>query len=57
MGMARYAFRVRGPASDAMMTALQEGLKVEVDPASTAVHCWPPATRRSHTPSRRRTAA
>jgi hypothetical protein len=42
MGTARYAFRVRGPTSDAVMTALQEGLKAEVDPTSTAVHGWLP---------------
>jgi hypothetical protein len=42
MGTARYAFRVRGPTSDAVMTALQEGLEAEVDPASTAVQGWLP---------------
>jgi hypothetical protein len=42
MGTARYAFRVRGPTSDAVMTALQEGLEAEVDPTSTAVHGWLP---------------
>jgi hypothetical protein len=42
MGTARCAFRVRGSASDAVMTALQEGLKAEVGPASTAVHGWLP---------------
>ena len=40
MGTARYAFRVRGSTSDAVMTALQEGLEAEVDPASTAVRGW-----------------
>jgi hypothetical protein len=49
MGTARYAFRVRGSTSAAVLTALQEGLKAEVDPASTAVHCWLPATHRSQT--------
>ena len=42
MGTARYVFRVRGPASDAVQTALQEGLKAEVAPASTAMHGWLP---------------
>jgi hypothetical protein len=42
MGTARYAFRVRGTTSDAVMTALQEGLEAEVDPASTAVQGWLP---------------
>jgi hypothetical protein len=43
MGMARYAFRVRGPTSDAVLSALQEeGLKAEVDPASTALSGWLP---------------
>jgi hypothetical protein len=42
MGTARYAFRVRGRTSDAVMTALQEGLEAEVDPTSTAVHGWLP---------------
>lgn len=40
MGTARYAFRVRGPAGDAVQTALQEGLEAEVAPASTAIHGW-----------------
>jgi hypothetical protein len=40
MGTARYAFRVRGPISDAVAAALQEGLEAEVSPASTAVRCW-----------------
>jgi hypothetical protein len=57
MGMARYAFRAIGPASDAVMTALPEGSQAEVDPAGTAVRCWLPATHRSLTPSRRPTAA
>jgi hypothetical protein len=42
MGTARYAFRVRGPASDAAMTARQEGLEAQIDPISTAVHGWLP---------------
>jgi hypothetical protein len=42
MGTARYAFRVRGPASDAVLTAQQEGLETEVDPASTVVSGWLP---------------
>jgi hypothetical protein len=42
MGMARYAFRVRGSTSDAVMTALQEGLEAEIDPTSTAVQGWLP---------------
>jgi hypothetical protein len=42
MGTARYAFRVRGRTSDAVITALQEGLEAEVDPTSTAVHGWLP---------------
>jgi hypothetical protein len=42
MGTARYAFRVRGPTSDAVLAALQEGLEAEVAPASTAVQGWLP---------------
>jgi hypothetical protein len=42
MGTARYAFRVRGPASDAVPTALQEGLEAEADPTSTAMRGWLP---------------
>jgi hypothetical protein len=42
METARYAFRVRGPTGDAVMTALQEGLEAEVNPACTAVHGWLP---------------
>jgi hypothetical protein len=42
MGTARYAFRVRGRESDAVLTALQEGLVAEIDPASTAVYGWLP---------------
>ena len=57
MGTARYAFRVRGPASDAVMTALPEGSQAEVDPPSTAVRCWHPATHRNQTQSSRPTAA
>ena len=41
MGTARYAFRVRGPASDAVLTALEEGLEAEVA-TSTTVHGWLP---------------
>lgn len=41
MGTARYAFRVRGPASDAVLTALQEGLEAEVA-TNTTVHGWLP---------------
>jgi hypothetical protein len=41
MGTARYAFRVRGPASDAVLTALQEGLEAEVATCTT-VHGWLP---------------
>jgi hypothetical protein len=41
MGTARYAFRVRGPASDAVLTALEEGLETEVA-TSTTVHGWLP---------------
>jgi hypothetical protein len=40
MSEARYAFRVRGRTSDAVLTALQEGLEVDVDPTSTALHGW-----------------
>jgi hypothetical protein len=40
MSEARYAFRVRGRTSDAVLTALQEGLEVDVDPPSTALHGW-----------------
>jgi hypothetical protein len=57
MQTARYAFRVSGPASDAVMTALPEGSQAEVDPAGTAVRCWLPATHRGLTPTRRLTAA
>jgi hypothetical protein len=42
MGTARYAFRVRGPTGDAVLTALQEGLEAEVAPASTAMRGWLP---------------
>jgi hypothetical protein len=42
MGTARYAFRVRGSTSDAVLTAVEEGLKAEVDPTTTAVHGWLP---------------
>jgi hypothetical protein len=57
MGMARYAFRVRGPASDAVLTASQEGLEAEVGRAGTAVRCWLPATHRNQTQSSRPIAA
>ena len=42
MSEARYAFRVRGRTSDAVLTALREGLEVDVDPTSTALHGWLP---------------
>jgi hypothetical protein len=42
MSETRYAFRVRGRTSDAVLTALQEGLDVEVAPTSTAMHGWLP---------------
>jgi hypothetical protein len=42
MSEARYAFRVRGRTSDAVLTAMQEGLEVDVDPTSTALHGWLP---------------
>jgi hypothetical protein len=42
MGEARYAFRVRGQTSDAVLTALQEGLHVDTEPTSTAMHGWLP---------------
>ncbi|HEX2372651.1 MAG TPA: hypothetical protein VHO93_01600 [Actinomycetota bacterium] len=42
MGTARYVFRVRGSTSDAVLTAVQEGLQAEVDPTSIAVHGWLP---------------
>jgi hypothetical protein len=42
MGTARYAFRVRGSTSDAVMTALQEGLEAEVDRPVTALRGWLP---------------
>jgi hypothetical protein len=57
MGTARYAFRVRGPASDAVMTALPEGSQAEVDPAGTVVFCWVLVTHRRQIPSNRPTAA
>jgi hypothetical protein len=38
----RYAFRVRGRSGDAVLTALQEGLDVDVQPTSTAMHGWLP---------------
>ena len=42
MGTARYAFRVRGRTSDAVMAALEEGLEAEVGPATTVVQGWLP---------------
>ena len=42
MGETRYAFRVRGRTSDAVLTALQEGLDVDVGSTSTAIHGWLP---------------
>ena len=46
MGTALYAFRVRGRASDEVLTALQEELEVEVevdpDLTSTAIKGWLP---------------
>ena len=42
MGEARYAFRVRGRSSAAVLTELQEGLDVDVAPTSTAVRGWLP---------------
>jgi hypothetical protein len=51
MGTARYAFSVRGPARDAVMTALPEGSQAEADPAGTAVFCWLVVTHRSQTPA------
>jgi hypothetical protein len=38
----RYAFRVRGRRGDAVRTALQEGLDIDVQPTSTAMHGWLP---------------
>ena len=42
MGETRYAFRVRGRTSDAVLTALREGLEVDVNPTSTTLHGWLP---------------
>ena len=42
MSETRYAFRVRGRISDAVLTALQEGLDVDVGSTSTAIHGWLP---------------
>jgi hypothetical protein len=42
MSEVRYALRVRGRKSDVVLTALQEGLDVEVAPMSTAMHGWLP---------------
>jgi hypothetical protein len=40
METTRYAFRVRGRTSDAVLAALQEGLQAEIGPATTTVRCW-----------------
>ena len=42
MDEARYAFRVRGHDRDVVLTALQEGLDVAMEPPGTAVHGWLP---------------
>jgi hypothetical protein len=42
MGEACYAFRIRGQNSEAMLTALHEGLHVDIEPTSTAMHGWLP---------------
>ena len=46
MAAARYAFRIRGRASDEVVAALQEELEVEVevdaDRTSTAIKGWLP---------------
>jgi hypothetical protein len=42
MGTARYAFRVRGSTSDAVLTALEEGLEAQVDSTTTALQGWFP---------------
>jgi hypothetical protein len=42
METARYAFRVRGRASDAAVAAVQEGLESEIYPTSTALRGWLP---------------
>jgi hypothetical protein len=42
MGTARYAFRVRGSTSDAVLTASQEGLEAQVGPTTTALQGWFP---------------
>jgi hypothetical protein len=57
MGMAWYAFRAKGPVSDAAMTALRQGSQAEVNPASTAMRYWLPATHRNQTQSSRPPAA
>lgn len=57
MGMAWYAFRAIGPVSDAAMTALRQGSQAEVNPASTAMRYWLPATHRNQTQSSRPPAA
>jgi hypothetical protein len=46
MGTARYAFRIRGRASDEVLAALREELEVEVEVhperTSTAIRGWLP---------------
>ena len=42
MDETRYAFRVRGRTSDAVLTALQEGLDVDISSTNTAIHGWLP---------------
>jgi hypothetical protein len=46
MATARYAFRIRGRASDEALAALREELEVEVEvhpePTSTAIRGWLP---------------
>jgi hypothetical protein len=42
MGEARYAFRIRGQKSDAVLIALQEGLHFDIEPTSTAMYGWLP---------------
>jgi hypothetical protein len=42
MGTIRYALRVRGPSSDAVMAASQEELNVAIVPARTVLRGWLP---------------
>jgi hypothetical protein len=42
MGTIRYALRVRGRSSDAVMAALQEDLHVAIVPARTVLRGWLP---------------